>query len=82
MTQVIGKGQSIQARHRTLALLSKQDVDGHFIVNSKRERFLAVIKNRFGCTNEKAVGGLERLLKQFYRTNWSGRGKGGVDETS
>ncbi|HMN58816.1 MAG TPA: hypothetical protein PJ988_00545 [Anaerolinea sp.] len=51
MTQVIGKGQSIQARHRTLALLSKQDVDGHFIVNSKRERFLAVIKNRFGYTN-------------------------------
>lgn len=71
MTQVIGKGHHIQARRRTLALLSKPDVDGQIIVNSKREQFLAILKDKFGYTNEKAVDELERLLKQFYTTNKS-----------
>jgi hypothetical protein len=39
--------------------------------NAKRERFMALLKSRYGYTNEKAVEELARLLRQFYRTNRS-----------
>jgi hypothetical protein len=39
--------------------------------NVKRERFLALMKSRYGYTNEKAIDELKRLLKQFYRSNRS-----------
>ena len=37
----------------------------------KRERFLALIKSKYGYTNDKAIDEIKRLLKQFYRTNKS-----------
>ena len=39
--------------------------------NVKRERFMALMKSRYGYTNEKAIDELKRLLTQFYRTNRS-----------
>ncbi len=39
--------------------------------NPKRERFLALMKSRYGYTNDKALDELKRLLKQFYKTNRS-----------
>ncbi len=38
---------------------------------AKRERLLAMLKVRYGYTNEKAVDELQRLLRQFYITNKS-----------
>ena len=40
-------------------------------INARRERFLFMLKKQYGYTNERAVDELERLLKQFYRTNRS-----------
>ena len=40
-------------------------------INTKHNRFLALLRRRYGYDNEKAVDELERLLKQFYRTNRS-----------
>jgi hypothetical protein len=71
MAHEIGKGQSIQARRRAFELLSKTDAEGHEVNNLKRERFLAVLKNEYGYTNDKAVDELERLLKQIYTINKS-----------
>jgi len=39
--------------------------------NPKHDQLLALLKNRYGYTNEKAVNELERLLKQFYKMNRS-----------
>lgn len=50
-------------------LLSKHSAEDPNAVNAKRERFLALLKSRYGYTNDKAVDELERLLRQFYRTN-------------
>jgi hypothetical protein len=52
-------------------LVSKHSGEEPDEPNAKRERFLALLKSRYGYTNEKAVDELERLLKQFYRTNRS-----------
>ena len=71
MAYEIGKGQSKQTRVRVHELLSKHSVEDPDKTNPKRERFLALLKSRYGYTNEKAVDELERLLKQFYRTNRS-----------
>ena len=40
-------------------------------IKAKRERFLALLKSRYGYTNDKAVDEMERILKQFYRMNRS-----------
>jgi hypothetical protein len=71
MAHEIIKGQSNQTRSRVHELLSKHSVENPDKVNAKRERFLALLKSRFGYSNDKAVDELERLLKQFYRTNKS-----------
>ncbi len=63
--------QKTQMRGRVRALRIKPTVEGPGKPNVKRERFLALLKNRYGYTNEKAVDELERLLTQFQRTNKS-----------
>ena len=40
-------------------------------IKAKRERFFALLKSRYGYTNETAVDEMERILKQFYRMNRS-----------
>ena len=63
--------QSKQTLGRVRELLRKHSVEDPNKANEKRERFLALLKRRYGYTNEVAVDELERLLKQFYRTNRS-----------
>jgi len=60
-----------QTRARVHELVSQHSVEDPDKANAKRERFLALLRNRYGYTNEKAVAELERLLKQFYRMNKS-----------
>lgn len=69
--EIDSKGQSKQTLGRVRELLSKHSVGDPNKANDKRERFLALLRRRYGYTNEKAVDELERLLKQFYRTNRS-----------
>jgi len=65
------KGHSKQTHGRVNGLVDKHNVEDPNKLNPKRERFLAMLKIRYGYTNEKAVDELERLLKQFYRMNKS-----------
>jgi|WetSurMetagenome_2_1015567.scaffolds.fasta_scaffold76734_2 hypothetical protein len=37
----------------------------------KRTQFLALLKSRYGYTNEKSIDELKRILKQFSRINRS-----------
>jgi hypothetical protein len=71
MADEIVKAQSKQSRGRVHELLSKHSVENPDKPNVKREQFLALLKGKYGYTNEKAVDELERLLKQFYRMNKS-----------
>jgi hypothetical protein len=71
MSDLIVIRQSKQNRSRVHELLSKHSVEDPDKTNAKRERFLALLKSRYGYTNEKAVDELERLLKQFYIMNRS-----------
>ncbi len=71
MALEIGKGQNKQTDGRVHELLSKYSVEDADKINAKRERFLALLRSRYGYTNEKSVDELERLLKQFYRMNRS-----------
>lgn len=71
MSDQIVNRQSKQNRGRVHELLSKHSVEDPDETNAKRERFLGLLKSRYGYTNEKAVDELERLLKQFYRMNRS-----------
>jgi hypothetical protein len=71
MTQELIQGQGKRARTKVRELLSKHSVEDPDKANAKRERFLALLKNRYGYNNEKAVGELERLLRQFYKMNKS-----------
>jgi uncharacterized protein YjbJ (UPF0337 family) len=71
MAQEIVKGQSKQTRGKVHELLSKHSVEDPDKVNAKRERFLALLRRRYGYSNDKAVDELERLLKSFYRMNRS-----------
>ena len=71
MTDEIVKSLSRKARVTARELLNKQDVEDPGKANAKRERFLIFLKKRYGYTNEKAVDELERLLRQFYKTNRS-----------
>ena len=52
-------------------LLIKHSIQDPNLPNPKRERFLALMKSRYGYTNDKAIDELKRLLRQFYRTNKS-----------
>jgi hypothetical protein len=71
MTHLIVNGQNKQPHGSVRELLSKHNSEGQDEANVKRERFLAMLKSRYGYTNEKAVDELERLLRQFYRVNKS-----------
>ena len=71
MAYEIDQGQIKRTHSRVHELLSKHSVDDPDKTNPKRDRFLALLKNRYGYSNDKAVDELERLLKQFYRTNRS-----------
>ena len=71
MAHEIVKGQNKQTVSRVHELLSKHSVEDPDKINAKRERFLALLKSRYGYTNEKSVDELERLLKQLYRMNRS-----------
>lgn len=69
MAEEIVKKLNKQTHGRVHELLSKHSVGNPNLANAKRERFLALLESQYGYTNEKAVDELERLLKQFYRTN-------------
>lgn len=71
MAHEIVNRQRNQTRSRVRELLSKSSVEDADKTNAKREQFLALLKSRYGYTNEKAVDELERLLKQFYKMNRS-----------
>jgi len=71
MKNEIDPGQSIPTHGRIHELLNKHNVEDPSKSNPKRDQFLALLKNRYGYSNDKAVDELERLLKQFYRTNRS-----------
>jgi hypothetical protein len=71
MTHEITKGQNKQSGGKVHELLSKYSVEDPSKTNPKRDRFLTLLKNRYGYTNDKAIDELERLLKQFYRMNRS-----------
>ena len=71
MAHEIVNGQSKQTGGRVHELLSKHSVEDPDKVNAKRERFLALLKSRYGYSNDKAVDELQRLLKSFYRMNKS-----------
>ena len=71
MTHELPHGQNKQTHSRVSELLSKHRIGYPDKSNAKRERFLAMLKSRYGYTNEKAVDELERLLKQFYSMNRS-----------
>ena len=80
MQTEIVKGQRTQIRAKVRELLKQRSPEDPEKNKAKRERFLAALKSRYGYTNEKAVDELERLLKQFYRTNRSLRNPARTDE--
>jgi hypothetical protein len=41
------------------------------MLNLKHARFIALLKSRYGYTNEKAIDEMERLLKEFSASNAS-----------
>ncbi len=65
------KRASKTAHGRVGELLNKHSIDYPDRPNPKREKFLTMLKEQYGYTNEQSVAELERLLKQFYRTNES-----------
>lgn len=65
------KGQSKQTRGGIHELVSKHSIEDPGKTNPKRDQFLALLKYRYGYSNDKAVDELVRLLKQFYRMNRS-----------
>jgi len=71
MTNEIPKRQRNPEQGKIHELLYKHSEEDHNKINPKRERWLAMLKKKYGYTNEKAVEELERLLKQFYSVNKS-----------
>jgi hypothetical protein len=71
MVHDIGKWQIKQNRGRARDLLGRQIIESPARTRARHERFLALLKSRYGYTNEKAVDELARLLKQFDDTNRS-----------
>jgi hypothetical protein len=67
----IAKGQKTPIKGKAHVVRIKPTIEKPAKANVKRERFLAMLKTRYGYTNDKAVDELERLLTQFYRTNRS-----------
>jgi hypothetical protein len=71
MAHQIVNEQSKQTRDRVRELMGKHGITDPDNANTKRERFLALLKRQYGYTNDKAVDELERLLKQFHTMNRS-----------
>lgn len=71
MTDKIINGHVKQTHSTARELLSNHLVGNPEKANTKRIRFLAMLKSRYGYTNDKAVDELDRLLKQFYKINRS-----------
>jgi hypothetical protein len=71
MTLEIEKDHRIPGEGRVHSVLNKHDHEDPDKLNLKRERFLALLRSRYGYTNEGAVDELTRLLKQFYSMNRS-----------
>lgn len=68
--EIVNKQKTfMQGKVRVLRIKpAKEDPDK---TNVKRERFLALLKRRYGYTNDKAIEEMDRLLRQFYKTNRS-----------
>jgi hypothetical protein len=58
-------------RGKVHELLTHRRTDDPEKIKAKRARFLALLKSRYGYTNEKAVDEMERILKQFDQLNLS-----------
>jgi len=71
MAHAIVTEQHHPAQGSVHELVSKSSPENPDKTNAKRERFLALLKSQYGYANDKAIEELERLLKQFYRTNKS-----------
>ncbi len=71
MTNEINGMQSQQPSSRVYGLSRKYHFENPVVAKAKQARLLALLKVRYGYTNEKAVNELERLLRQFYITNKS-----------
>jgi hypothetical protein len=71
MVSKISTGHSKHSEGRVHELVNKHSIEDPNKPNMKRERFLALLKSRYGYTNEGAVDELTRLLKQFYSMNKS-----------
>jgi uncharacterized protein YjbJ (UPF0337 family) len=69
MAHKIIDGRRTQTRGRMRELFGNNSVEHPDGTNAKRERLLAVLKTRYGYSNDKAVDELARLLKQFYGMN-------------
>ena len=65
--ETIDKVQIKKRQDKVRELLVKQNIQDP----TKRERFLALMKSRYGYTNDKSIDELKRLLRQFYRSNKS-----------
>jgi hypothetical protein len=65
------KGLSKQSRDRVRELFHKQNIADEDKTGAKPDQFLALLKSRYGYSNDKAVVELKRLLKQFYTMNKS-----------
>jgi len=71
MTNKIVKVQSLQAPKRVRELVKRLILEDPDSASAKRKRLMALLKSQCGYTNEKAVGEMERLLKQFHSMNLS-----------
>jgi len=69
--EIIDKVQIKKRQVKDRELLIKHSIQDPNQPNAKRERFLALMKSRYGYINDKALDELKRLLKQFYKTNKS-----------
>ena len=64
-------GRSSQRPDRVRTVLGNYSIEDPAKANAKREKFLALLKSRYGYTNETSIDEIKRLLKQFYTTNQS-----------
>jgi hypothetical protein len=71
MTHEIIKGQDKRTRDRVRELFNKHGIGDPNGTRAKHDRFLSLLKTRYGYSNDKAVTELQRLLQQFYVTNRS-----------
>jgi hypothetical protein len=67
MTHDIIKGLDIQVEDSVQELLNKNSDEDTDMTSVKHEQFTALLKTRYGYTNEKAAEDVERRLKQFNR---------------